>query len=105
MRKTLTPLVSECAIVLTLPSFACDGGKSPLSAGIVAVHAKFSELPQVRAKFVETPMYEPAAHCTTHGPPAAPVDPALQVQAVMLVLCATEFEFPGQFTHTFELRY
>jgi len=49
--------------------------------------------------------YCPGAHCTEHGPPAGPLDPALQVQAVMLVLCATEFEFPGQFTHTFELRY
>ena len=40
--------------------------------------------------------YCPGAHCTEHGPPAGPLDPALQVQAATPVLPAGEKEFAGQ---------
>ena len=60
---------------------------TPVLSDVVGVHAQGPL--QVRLLVV--------IHAIVHGPPLAPLYPALQVHAVMTVLPASEFEFAGQF--------
>jgi len=63
---------------------------------VLQTHAVIAVLPtgerelggqRSHAMFPVTDLYEPAKHCT-HGPPFGPLDPALQIQAAIVVLPA-----------------
>jgi len=83
--------------MLSLPAteFEFPGQGPHAAADTAAVLALYKLSPQsVQGVEPETSLYDPAAHAE-HGPPFAPVYPALQMQAVAIVDAIGDCEFAG----------
>ncbi len=90
--------VQSTTASLELGELELPGHVTQVAAAVAPVEAEYVPTPQdVHPALPLAILYVPAAH-GEHGPPSAPVYPALQVQSATASLALGELELPGHVT-------